>query len=575
MAENYSTINIIIWSDNLETSCKEASAILGNPVKEDSYLSADIQSHSVNIFLRGPECSTHFTPANGVTDCLVVSLKNADSKDLAENFIIGYDLIPTKVIASDLDLSEWATKLGITYTKEISPEYSTKLIKSCISVNNTLIQTFKAFDKNGDGAISSEELITVSKELGHELQTEEAKEIANCISEYNSTISFSKFKNWWIFGKKNFQQFRNLVDMEVGLNKLVKKGSSMIGDYLDKLEKEAELNSKKTTDYVGKSNIRPKEDFEHGAHIVMDGIVGDKAKEILNSMPSHLKSSPITYSLELRVGNEEIAQKTVESLNALKEMLTESNPAFNLQSSGIDVKLRYIGKVISADLYFTGQVAEIINKQLNEVFTLKKKNISFDMNFFVQIISGLKFNDLFTCTYEDLVKMLCKFKLQAHTEVVHIQAFAKFLTEMYYVSYKDKIPKQYLAFFQLIKLMGCFKKFTYDCEYDSNLLYKYITELAGLMSHNILGGESMDQINSEMGTQVISSFLAQGQQTAIGFIDGFKGGALPMIEPYKESVDAVDLDHITISLGIPRFTALYKVEFCLTGLTELVKGLLA
>jgi len=71
------------------------------------------------------------------------------------------------------------------------------------------------------------------------MNSEEAKDIATALSN-EGKISFDHFKRWWFMWRNDFSNFRNLVQMEMKVNKLVKQSNSIIWTYMEKVGKEVE-----------------------------------------------------------------------------------------------------------------------------------------------------------------------------------------------------------------------------------------------------------------------------------------------------------------------------------------------
>jgi len=58
----------------------------------------------------------------------------------------------------------------------------------------------------------------------------------------------------------------------------------------------------------------------------------------------------------------------------------------------------------------------------------------------------------------------------------------------------------------------------------------------------------MEELNAEMGTQMIGSFLAQGQEMAKTQLEPMKNMAMAFLEPYKASICQLNFDSIGLSL---------------------------
>lgn len=132
--------------------------------------------------------------------------------------------IPYKIITGGDEVASLSTELKRDFVpqQEIASKTTrTKLVRSAKNLEETFRSAFNKLDLNINGYITADELVHASADLGHQLQGEEAKVIANALSE-DGNIPFSKFKYWWVIGRADFNTFRNIVKMELSMNKLVK-----------------------------------------------------------------------------------------------------------------------------------------------------------------------------------------------------------------------------------------------------------------------------------------------------------------------------------------------------------------
>lgn len=164
------TLNFVVWAESCEDGMTVANLLTGTSnTCGDCFASAEVNGNQVNVYLRGPQCTQTSSPQNGVTDVLVVYLKTKENTGSAWDYVTQRKWIPCKVLVSSQDLSSWATENGLTVQAELTGDFCSKLVATASSVNQTLVDTFKQFDKDWNGSISVNELVTVSKELGHTL----------------------------------------------------------------------------------------------------------------------------------------------------------------------------------------------------------------------------------------------------------------------------------------------------------------------------------------------------------------------------------------------------------------------
>ena len=188
-------INFIIWSDSKEEAIKVAGLVTGQQDLnlEGASFSGVQQGVNVHTFLRGTKVGKAANPINGVADCLIVIISGEN--DTASDYINERKTIPLKVVISSSDISAWASQREAQYESKADDTLIQKLILSSIETDLVLRKSFEIIDTNGDGYISKDELLSVSKTLGHDLSNEESKDIGKIIAN-DGIISYDKFKNW-------------------------------------------------------------------------------------------------------------------------------------------------------------------------------------------------------------------------------------------------------------------------------------------------------------------------------------------------------------------------------------------
>ena len=90
-------------------------------------------------------------------------------------------------------------------------------------------EAFQAFDKDGNGSITTKELGTVMRSLGQNLSEAEIKEMIDIVDEdKNGTIDFQEFLNLMARNMKIVNKEEELLD---ALNTLDQDGSGKISKY--------------------------------------------------------------------------------------------------------------------------------------------------------------------------------------------------------------------------------------------------------------------------------------------------------------------------------------------------------
>ena len=75
------------------------------------------------------------------------------------------------------------------------------------------------------------------------------------------------------------------------------------------------------------------------------------------------------------------------------------------------------------------------------------------------------------------------------------------------------------------------------------------------------------------GSEGLKNKIAGYQQMAMGMVQGF---IVPMIENFgmTDTAKVLDLDYISISLGVPRYENGYAISLKLPGLTQVLEKVL-
>jgi hypothetical protein len=316
-------------------------------------------------------------------------------------------------------------------------------------------------------------------------------------------------------------------------------------------------------------DIKPRKDFEHGINLNFRINAGSKGKEIIEAMPDYMQTNPLSVSLELCIEDAEKGPEIVQTLEGVLEMAMQMIPnAQDMLSQGILIKFRHVGKSIFIDVSLEGQFAEMVKAQL-ELFKI-------DLSLYSECceshyISGLKLNKPFENSYEELVTMATQFKVQGNGQLPAKQ-FYEMIKKSITDNFNDHIPKMFKKIIRLARIITAFRKVSYTCDYDSEEMCNYIKELAGKIASNTMGGATMEELNAEMGTQMIGSMLAQGQEMAKMQMEPMKNMAMAFLEPYKASICQLNFDKIGLSLVSPNYCSQIELTLCLVGLTEFVRA---
>jgi len=317
--------------------------------------------------------------------------------------------------------------------------------------------------------------------------------------------------------------------------------------------------------FKSKIDIKPKVDFENGINLNFQIVAGPKGKEAIEALPEYFKTNPVTVSFEIGIEDAEKGPEIVQTLEGVKEMVMGLVPnAEEIVSQGVLIKFRHVGKSVFIDVSVEGMYAELINQQLSSlVIDLSQFQETGELH----IISGLKLDKPLETSYEDLVKQASQFKIQGNGELP-----LKTLYDTFYAHFYNLVPsekaKKLITIFGIIKV---FRKLEYTVDYDSEEMQQYIKDLAGSIAHNTMGAADMNELNPEIGTQMLSTVVAQGQEMGKMQLEGIKAMAMSVLEPYKDSISQLNLDCLSLSIVNSKFSALVKFNISLVGISQFIR----
>jgi hypothetical protein len=556
-------INIVVWAESREDASKIATALTSGSETQDGVFVGTHNATSVTAYLRYPGGEATSAP-QGITDILIVSVSGSSSQHLtdASSYVNLRKGIPFKFFTSSEDLTEVAKSLTaefLPYSDVTSSETREKLISSVNNLEATLVNAFNALDLNKNGFITAEELVQASSTLGHTLNHEESKIIANTLST-DGNISFGKFKQWWIMGRGDFNTFRRLVAVELSVGNLIKKSSQVFNDYVEKLTKETE--GANDVSYVGRINLGPTTpDFETGFGVDVDLAGGKDFENILSVSPDYFKTSPITYGLEIKVKDDQagaLIKQTLEGLREMANMIPQAQEVFNL---GLTVNVRHVGTSVFVDFSLGGVLADQVLQSISQ-FNFEQLNFAGTGSF--SAFTGLRLSDLLTGTVEDLINRVTLFKVESHSEFSNTKNLAYALSSVY-TQFKHQVPHKMRPFIGLIKLFGAIRNFSYEFTYDSDEFAKTVKEVLGAFGGKMLG--SSEEMSSDVVVQGLNSQLQGFQGMGLGMIGQFKPMLDGFLESFKPSLQQVNFDRISMFTSIPKMKMYYKASLHLPGVS--------
>lgn len=331
------------------------------------------------------------------------------------------------------------------------------------------------------------------------------------------------------------------------------------------------------------SNIEvfPKQNFKEGVSLGINFATGEEGKNRINQkVPSELRENYVTFSLELRLQSADNGKQVLETLEGLKSMaLGMVPPLEDFMNNGLSVEFRHVGTSVFVDVSCNDKINQMVPVQtyLEQYLALvgmspdalKKQDGSLSGS--MRLATGIHLDKLLTATFDELLDMATSVIFTSEGSINNllskssVKSLVNTLASVLPMKEKNKFVLDGLLVFL------AFKKFELTSEYDREEMKYYIKDLASRMVHNMQGGASMDELNPEIGQQIISSNISQFQEMGQTQLEGFKGIILSFLEPYLESIKVLNLDQLNFSLSVPMFSLNLGVELCLDGLTNFAK----
>jgi hypothetical protein len=554
MDSSTGSINIVVWASTEELAKNIAQFIVGGGSEQEGRHTGSHNGVTLNVFTRSPGVAATSHP-QGNADALLVSIIENDHSSLssARDYIDTRRGIPVKYIHSTEDLSDSVAKYEATYINNLYG-ITDKIVTAVNQLNTELRTAFSAIDLNGNGMLTSDELVSASAKLGHNMNSEEAKLIVKSLSK-TENIDFEGFKTWWVRGRGDFNSFRRLVKVEMQVGELMKQGSEVFNNFVKNLKKE-ELQD----GYKAKVNISSAEDFETGFGIDTDLALGAEYDEVVKSLPQSIKDSPVSFSFEIHVNSEEQGNVVKETLEGLYSMLLAVPQVSQVLSMGLTLKFRNSGNSVFIDINLGGLVADKLTEQFSNY---NFAELNFTGTAFFNVFTGLRISDILSGNLDTIISRLSLFKLESHSQISGLKNIVYLLTEIY-EKMGSNMPRKIRKLIPLIKVFAAMKNFDFEFRYDASEVSNAIKEFGGQVASQKLGGEP------EEALQEVNQKIGGFQSMAPMMIEQFKPMIDGVVEPFKPAISAVNLDRIAVSYYLPAMRICYKFTIHLPGTTNFI-----
>lgn len=418
--ESKMEINAIVWSMDIEAAKKHAATFTQGNQNEQGFFTSSNADYNLNTFVRCPDHPITATPSS-ITDIVMVVVEDESEAEMAQKYLDSRRGIPFKICLT--------TKIGEfseLESKQVNPgeiaNERANILKEALAFEKTLVNVFKKFDVNGNGLISTDELLQISKELGHELSLDDAKMITDTLDkDKKGNIDFNGFKKWWVTGKSDFSNFRRIVKAEMSVNNLVKMTSTKFNNYLSNLNEESHNVAQNEVQQSFALNLHSENQFENGVGIFIDISSGDDAKEIIDSKPENIRNSPAFISISMEMDNNEIAAQTAEMLNEMIVPMLDSIPELQApRQMGVKFAVRANQNKLVADVTFENMIAEIIASQTAQ---FNVKDLKASGNGTLHVFTAMDVKDVYTKDLNafELIEKALNFKLNLQSKSYNLR----------------------------------------------------------------------------------------------------------------------------------------------------------
>lgn len=466
------TINTIVWAETSELAHEVALKFTNAHPNQSNVYTSSFEGVVLNTYTRSP-CTLPLSSPSGIANIVIVHLTTNESSAVleAQKYLDSRKGIPIRVLTSLLPLLEEAQTLDCQYVNvnELTGEGRVNILKEAKKFEETLLNCFCKFDINGNGLISVDELMKVSSELGHDLQADDAKMIADSLDEsksHSGNISFQGFKKWWVMGKSDFHSFRRLCKAEMSVNKLVKLTSTHFNNYLHNLSQESKSVTQEELSQNINFNIHSKQSFENGVGVFFEVCSGNDARDVIHSQPENVKNSPLAASFRVAFASNDDALGVASMLNELVKPMLSSIPQLEqFMSLGLDFSFRSNQKFLIVDVTISGLLLDMMQNNMS-AFNFSEMNVNASGTF--HVFSALKLDDLLKDSVLDVIQKALHMKFHLNTKTFNLRnALSAVIASLTDSVEQGLIPPQMQGYMIFIKLASVLRNFNFDLAFDA------------------------------------------------------------------------------------------------------------
>ena len=323
--------------------------------------------------------------------------------------------------------------------------------------------------------------------------------------------------------------------------------------FMDRLKaalekKENKKGDKKCIDF----EIRGSKEDLNGLALEIFTFDESKCADFMDVEQEHLKNALYCASLNVNVKTEADVEKLKGAYEQFKPMF-ESIPLFK---DKLQFCFRNKGTKVSFDV--VGKEGKLVNALMGLGINPAEYH---KFNFALK--SGINLAEIFDPTADQAANFAkissVIFSIKSETDNV------KYLTQALGEALKDvklsdaKVQEKFDKVVGYINFINSFIGAKLNIEYDAN----------------VLAGEGAKEAEKQTGgAEGLKTKISQTQQMAMGMGQGF---IIPMLTQFgvADTIKAIDLDSISISLGVPKYKTGYAISIKLPGLSKVFGDMLA
>ncbi len=320
----------------------------------------------------------------------------------------------------------------------------------------------------------------------------EAKKLISIINPIDDKINFDEFKKWFIMGSHHFLLDEIYFNFENKVKMLLGKESFNIA--VNKVNEQLKNIPYEKTSLNVFSSIGVQKNLVNPSKITLSIFAGDACKDILESFPSSVKSTPMTISFCFNCRGEIEAFIFSNLLKKIKQKFIQEQFELDFFSKyylsciiieKTNINIRNIREKVYMDFSVSGLEADVMNNLISSFdFSLINYSILTD------IIFTTEFNlmEIFKTekNFNDILLDLLTFNFEVKGDSNKLIALSKVFVEFYKVFQNTGIltsDKQFIVFIQILRVI---KAFGFSIEYDEKEFLNTLFEFDYILSGNKL-----------------------------------------------------------------------------------------